>query len=223
MTRFLTLAAKARFELMPCFKATLGALTALTFILMSALPNAAGAEGYSIRPGDVLQIEVLEDPTLNRTALVDPTGRISVPQGGTIKASGQSVDAIAAIIAARLAPNFATAPSVFVSLQNIAQSTSGPAAAPATISVFVIGEANKAGRLDLEPGTTVMQIFAEMGGFTKFAATKRIQLRRTDAKSNAESVVTLSYPAIEAGTSTKGNTQLQDGDVLIIPQRKLFE
>ena len=218
MTRLLTLAAKTRFEV------TLGVMAALTFILTSLFPQAAAAEGYSIRPGDVLQIEVLEDPTLNRAALVDPTGRISVPQGGTIKASGLSVDAIASIIAERLASNFAAPPSVFVSLQNIAQSAaSGPAAAPATISVFVIGEANKAGRLDLEPGTTVMQMFAEMGGFTKFAATKRIQLRRTDSKSKAETVFTFSYPAIEAGTSTNGNTRLQDGDVLIVPQRKLFE
>jgi polysaccharide export outer membrane protein len=217
MTRLLTLAAKAR-----CAMA-FAALTALTFILMSTYSSQASAEGYKVRAGDVLQIEVLEDPTLNRAALVDPAGRISVPQGGTIKASGLSVDAIASIISESLASNFAAPPSVFVSLQNIAQSTSSAASTPATISVFVIGEANKAGRLDLEPGTTVMQIFAEMGGFTKFAATKRIQLRRTDAKTNAETVVTLSYPAIEAGTSTKGNTQLQDGDVLIIPQRKLFE
>lgn len=218
MTRLLTLAAKTRFEF------ALGALAALTFILMSTLSSPASAEGYKVRAGDVLQIEVLEDPTLNRAALVDPAGRISVPQGGTIKASGLSVDAIASIIAERLASNFAAPPSVFVSLQNIAQSAaSGPAAAPATISVFVIGEANKAGRLDLEPGTTVMQMFAEMGGFTKFAATKRIQLRRTDGKSKAETVFTFSYPAIEAGTSTNGNTTLQDGDVLIVPQRKLFE
>jgi hypothetical protein len=36
-------------------------------------------------------------------------------------------------------------------------------------------------------------------------------------------VVNLNYDAIEAGTSTNGNTTLKAGDVIVIPQRKLFE
>jgi polysaccharide export outer membrane protein len=185
--------------------------------------SPASAEGYGIQAGDVLKIEVLEDPSLNRSVLVDPTGRISVPQGGTLQAAGQSVESISATISKRLAANFAAAPSVFVSLERVADRVDAGAAAANTISIFVIGEAGKTGKLELEAGTTVLQMFAEMGGFSKFAATKRIQLRRTDAKTKAETVSTLNYPAIEAGTSTNGATTMQDGDVVIIPQRKLFE
>jgi polysaccharide export outer membrane protein len=65
-------------------------------------------------------------------------------------------------------------------------------------------------------------MFAIMGGFTKFAAIKRVQLRRADA-SGSEQVYFLNYPAIEAGEISGGRATLADGDVIVVPQRRLFE
>lgn len=198
---------------------TLVALLANLMLLTLGLGSAALAEGYQVRPGDVLKIEVLEDPTLNRSVLVAPDGRIAMPMAGTLKASGLSVDSVAANIATAITPNFAGKPSVFVSLERLAERTGGGggAAKPATIDVYVMGEAGKPGRHEMSPGSTVLQLFAEMGGFGKFAATKRIQLRR-----GADNFK-LNYDQIEAGTSNAGDTTLKDGDVIVIPQRKLFE
>ncbi len=91
------------------------------------------------------------------------------------------------------------------------------------IGVYVVGEANKSGLIEVAPNTTVLQMFAVMGGFTKFAATKRIQLRRTDPASRTEKVYRLNYRAIEAGTDRNGLATLMDGDVIVVPQRRLFE
>jgi polysaccharide biosynthesis/export protein len=44
-------------------------------LAFSALQASAQEGGYLIRPGDVLRIEVLEDPGLNRSVLVAPDGR----------------------------------------------------------------------------------------------------------------------------------------------------
>ncbi len=196
------------------------ALLANLMLLTLGLGSAALAEGYQLRPGDVLKIEVLEDPTLNRSVLVAPDGRIAMPMAGTLKAAGLSVDSVAANIAAAITPNFAGKPSVFVSLERLAERTGGGggvAAQPATIDVYVMGEAAKSGKHAMSPGSTVLQLFAEMGGFGKFAATKRIQLRR------GADTFKLNYDQIEAGTSNAGDTTLKDGDVIVIPQRKLFE
>ena len=54
----------------------------LAGFLLSAAP-ALAQDGYLIRAGDILQIEVLEDPSLNRQALVAPDGRITMPLAGT--------------------------------------------------------------------------------------------------------------------------------------------
>ena len=87
------------------------------------LAPAAEAQGYNIRPGDVLRIEVIEDPTLNRSVLVPPdgkhhraAGRIGAGRRARGRAQVQSRSR-----ARLLAPNFAAAPSVFVSIEQIAQ------------------------------------------------------------------------------------------------------
>lgn len=203
-------------------KTAILALISLLLGLMASLSPAL-AQGYQVRPGDTLTLEIVEDPTLNRTLLVAPDGRVSLPQAGTLKVSGLSVDAIGVAIAGKLAGSFAAAPTVSVSLQQLAQRVPGVAAAAATTDIYVLGEANKLGKLGLAPRTTLLQAFAEMGGFTKFAATKRIQLRRTDPKTGAPVIYTVDYQAIEAGQSTQGGITLRDGDVIVVPQRRLFE
>lgn len=183
---------------------------------------AAGAvvaqDGYSIRAGDTLRIEVLQDPGLNRTVLVSPDGRVTFPLAGGLPAAGRTLEEVQADLAERLAPNFAAPPNVFVALESLAQPRAATGdKAVATIDVFVVGEAEGPGKLEVKPGTTVLQAFALMGGFTPFAATKRIQLRR-DGKTYG-----LNYDAIERGSSASGTTVLRDGDVILVPQRRLFE
>ena len=94
---------------------------------------------------------------------------------------------------------------------------------PELISVFVLGEVNSPGRVELEPGATLLQAFAAMGGFSNFAATKRVQLRRTDRKTGIESVTTLNYDAMSKGLTTNATLKLHDGDVILVPTRRLFE
>ena len=194
--------------------------TWLLSILM-LLPVAAAAQGYRISPGDVLRIEVIEDEALNRSVLVDPQGRISFPLAGTILVQGKTVTAVQSTLVANLTPNFAAPPSVFVALEQLAPEREP--VEPELISVFVLGEVNSPGRVELEPGATLLQAFAAMGGFSNFAATKRVQLRRTDRKTGIESVTTLNYDAMSKGLTTNATLKLHDGDVILVPTRRLVE
>ena len=193
----------------------LGALVALMapFAFQPALAQSAG---YRIQPGDELAITVLEDDPLNRTALVLPDGQISVPLAGTIRASGQSVDAVEKIIADRLASNFAVRPSVFVSVVQVAEE--GP-----TFPIFVMGQVENAGKIEVESGTTLLQAVALAGGPARFAATKRIQLRRMDPATGQEKLYLFNYKALERGGSIQSMITLREGDVIIVPERRLFE
>ncbi len=194
----------------------------LSAVLMSVLSitGASAQDTYKVRPGDTIRIEVLEDGNLNRDALVRPDGQISLPLAGSVRAGGRTLAEIQAELAAKLAGSFATPPNVFVTIGTLAERTTGTGVAR-TIAVYVIGESGAQGKVDVKPRTTLLQLFAQMGGFGPFAATKRIQLRRT-AKDGSETVYNFNYDSILAGGSG-GTTRLQDGDVLIIPQRRLFE
>ncbi len=188
-------------------------VTGLTFV-----SGAQAQDSYRVQRGDVVRIEVLEDASLNRDALVLPDGRISLPLAGNIPAAGRSIEDIQAEITNRLSPNFAAPPSVFVTLNQLAPPAvaSAPVAAN-LVSVFLMGEAANPGRIEVEPGSTLLQVLAEAGGFSPFAAKKRIQLRR------AGQVYSFDYTAIERAGGTGFDTTVSEGDVIVIPTRRLFE
>jgi polysaccharide biosynthesis/export protein len=194
--------------------ALLAALATLSF-----LSYPVHAQDYRLQSGDTVQIEVLEDASLNRTAIVLPDGQISLPLAGSVRAAGRTLSQVQAEIVDRLAPSFATAPSVFVTLSALAVPVDRP---ERTIDIYIVGAANTPGRVEVPPGSTLLQAIAAAGGLSPFAATKRLQLRRVD-KSGTEQVYTINYYAIERGASNQGATRLTDGDVIVVPQRRLFE
>jgi polysaccharide export outer membrane protein len=208
--------------------------TLLGLILAVILVPAAWAQSsYRLQAGDVLQMEVLEDPSLNRSLLVLPDGSVSLPLVGAVSAKGQTVDAMRSTIASALASKFAAPPTIFLSVGQlnptttaVAQAAAGLAASNVTtagmVSVFALGEVNKQGRVDVEPGETLLQFLAESGGLTKFAATKRIQLRRANKKTGQETVYHFNYKAVQQGASAPVIV-LREGDVIVVPERKLFE
>ena len=190
-------------------------LLAVLAVLLAAPMAVAQSAGYRIQPGDQLAITVLEDDTLNRQLLVLPDGRISVPLAGSIQASGRSVDTVESAIADRLASNFAVRPSVFVSVVEISEEGE-------TFPIYVLGQVATPGLVEVEPGTTLLQAVALAGGLDRFAATKRIQLRRTDP-TGQERLFLFNFKAVERGGAIQSMITLREGDVLIVPERRLFE
>jgi polysaccharide biosynthesis/export protein len=191
----------------------------IAFALMLASlvsPAFAQSSGYRIQPGDSLTVTVLEDDTLNRQVLVLPDGRISVPLAGTITAGGQTVDSVEKVIADRLSSNFAVRPSVFVSVVAVDENAG-------EFPVFVLGQVANPGEVQVEPGTTLLQAIALSGGLDRFAASKRIQLRRTDPATHQERLFLFNYNAVENGGAVQSMITLHEGDVIIVPERHLFE
>jgi polysaccharide export outer membrane protein len=186
-----------------------------------AVPAAfAQSAGYRIQPGDTLAVSVLEDDSLNRQVLVLPDGRISVPLAGSVTAAGQTVEAVERAVADRLASNFAVRPSVFVSVVSLAQ---GEAAAIDSFPIYVLGRVGSPGVREVRPGTTLLQAVALAGGLDRFAATRRIQLRRTDPQTGQERLFLFDYRAVERGGAIESMITMREGDVIVVPERRLFE
>ncbi|WP_207101597.1 polysaccharide biosynthesis/export family protein [Paracoccus shandongensis] len=196
----------------------------LRFILAAllALPlsfaHGALAQEYRIQTGDRLMIEVLEDATLNRTVAVLPGGTINFPYAGSIRVAGKSPTAVSNSISQALAGVLASPPTVFV--------TAMPLEAPVTeaeedvVNIYIMGEASAPGPKAVLPGTTFLQALSQAGGLTPFAATKRIQLRRASVPGQ---VITVNYAAIMRGAGMNLDPVLAEGDVIIVPERGLFE
>ncbi|KPP83966.1 MAG: polysaccharide export outer membrane protein [Rhodobacteraceae bacterium HLUCCA08] len=195
--------------------------------LVTIATTASAQSEYQVRAGDVLVIEVLEDAALNRSLVVLPDGRISFPFAGSLRVSGRTVGEVEQSITSAIASNFAAEPNVFVSVQPAEREPApvvqaAPAAAP-TVDIYFLGEVNNPGLKEVAPGTTFLQAIAQSGGMTRFAATKRVQLRRTDPTTGQQSIYEIDYRAIMDGAQMVRDIELIDGDVILVPERRLFE
>jgi polysaccharide export outer membrane protein len=190
---------------------------AATFVTTEVMAQ----DGYRIRPGDILAVEVVQDPNLNREVLVLPDGSVNFPFAGAVQAGGLTTGQVQAQIAQGIAPNFAVQPTVFVNVRQIGQQAA--TGARRTIDVFFLGEVAGPGLQEVPRGTTLLQGLSLGGGFTNFAATRRIQLRRTNPHTGETSMVTLDYRALSDGGILRNDPVLADGDVILVPERRLFE
>lgn len=199
----------------------------LAFVLsVCAALSAQAQSGYQIRPGDVLAVEVLQDPSLNREVLVLPDGSISFPFAGNLPASGRTTSQVQDLIAQGIAPNFAVVPNVFVTVRQLRPPpllAAGQQPLEPTIDIYVLGEVGNPGLIAVPPGSTFLQALALGNGFTNFAAQRRIQLRRTDPRTGQSSVTVFDYRAISDGAALLNDPVLSDGDVILVPERRLFE
>jgi polysaccharide biosynthesis/export protein len=185
-------------------------------VMLTTAPLAFAQAGYQIQEGDTLAISVLEDETLNSQVLVLPDGRISVPLAGSVQAAGRTVEQVEGTIADRLAGNFAVRPNVFVSVTGVSEEEE-------LLNVYVLGRVGSPGVREVEMGTTLLQAISLGGGFDQFAATNRIQLRRTDPATGQERLYVFNYDAVERGGAIPAMLTLREGDVIIVPERRLFE
>ncbi|WP_417250403.1 polysaccharide biosynthesis/export family protein [Celeribacter sp.] len=190
-------------------------------LLAAFLVVTAGAAhaGYRIQSGDTLKVEVLEDPSLNRSVLVLPDGSIDFPSAGSIKARGKSTADVQGAISERLSQVFAARPTVYVSVVHVKEVLPGDIK-PDLSAIYVMGEVNRPGVIETEDDMTVLQAIAHAGGFTRFAATKRVEVHRIDVQTQSEQVYYFDYKN-KLGIS--GAFLLRAGDVVAVPERRLFE
>jgi polysaccharide export outer membrane protein len=200
---------------------TVRVIAVVVSVLLLAFGSAAAAQGYRVQPGDTVTIEVAQDPSLNRDILVAPDGSISFPPVGQVRAGGRTLEQIAASVAEGLRAGFAGAPTVYASLRALRPP---PVILPdRTVTVYVTGEMNAPGALEVAPDATLLQVIASAGGPTRFAAMNRVQLRRIDARTGAETIYQIDAEELLAGRGDAVSLRIREGDVLVVPERRLFE
>lgn len=195
-------------------------IAVLLACFVALISTTAEARNYQIQPGDVLRVEVLEDPSLNRDVLVAPDGRISIPLAGSVRVKGMTLSQAQRRVTTGLASGFSARPNVLVSLLKLRDPP--PKAETKPLGIYVIGEVKKPGLIEVAHGTTLLQLLSQAGGVTDFAAIKRIQLRR-QATEGHETVYKFNYKDVLDGRSNVGVSKVHDGDVIVVPARRLFE
>ena len=169
----------------------------------SAAPTRPGATpaDYRLGPGDKLRVEVYKDAQLSQSLQVRPDGKVTLPLVGDLQASGLTPLELRDRITESLR-EYVTNPVVTV----IVVETIAPL-------VYVMGEVNNPGSIELHGPLTALQALAMAGGFKDFANTKNIKvMRRTN-----RGVQTIAFNYRDALRGEGTPMMLQPGDTVIVP------
>ena len=186
------------------------------FLFFGCLLTNATAQ-QTLRPGDAISISVWQDPKLDRVVVIGPDGYIGFPLLGQIKVSGLTPTGVADLLKQRLQKNYTGDLDVTVALaapNREAEDELKPRA-------YITGEVLRPGPVLLKPPLDLMQALALAGGLSPFAARHRIQLHRKVR--GVDSIFVFDYNAFESGRIATDNISLQGGDIIIVPERGLFE
>ncbi len=187
------------------------------FCLCFCIP---GANAQALKSGDSLSISVLQDSKLDRTVVIDPSGQIAFPLAGHIRARGLTPEGLEKILKAKLKDNYKDDNlDVTVAVANSPKDIPEDDLKP---KIFITGEVSRPGSYVVRQPTTLMQAIALAGGIGPFAAKQRIQVRRRSAGGD-ETIFMFNYKAYEAGADLEGNIKLRAGDVIMVPERGLFD
>jgi polysaccharide export outer membrane protein len=177
--------------------------------LGGAAPKPSPTNGvpheYTIGSGDVLEILVWKNAELSRTVTVRPDGKISLPLINDVQAAGLTPMQLRDQVAQEL-KKFKEIPEVSVIVTDAKSRVA-----------YLMGQVVRPGIYPLGPDATVIQMISQAGGFTPFADRNSIVVIRRGNSAAKEQRIEVSYKAILAGQSKKGDITLQAGDTIVVP------
>jgi polysaccharide export outer membrane protein len=168
----------------------------------SGQPMSVAGPAYLIGADDMLLISVWKEPDLTATLPVRPDGNISLPLLNDVAAAGLSPTQLAASITEKL-KKFVADPRVTVVVTQINSQ-----------KIFVMGEVQHTGAIQLLPNMTVLQALAD-AGFTQFANTKGIYVLR--AENGHQQKIPVNYKRLLKGQAIDQNIMLKPGDTIVVP------
>src|SRR5688572_5486993 len=178
-------------------------LSAAAYIAVVASVHAQATAGYTVKPGDTLEIAVWKEPDLQRTVLVRPDGQFSFPLVGEVDARGKTVPELNKTVSERLT-RFISDAVVTISVQTINGN-----------KIYVLGQVNKPGEFIVNPSVNIMQALSMAGGTTPFAATNDIIVLRGQGK--GQNAMAFRYNDAVRGRSLDTNIELLAGDIVVVP------
>ncbi len=198
----------------------LGVVTALLVGCASnrALPNNEAYAGsrvtkfekppdYSIQPGDELDIKFFFNPEIDQTVIVRPDGQISLPLADDVRAAGLAPSELDALLTQVYARELRK-PMITV----IVKTFTGQ-------RVYVGGEVQKPGVVELTAGMTALQAVFAAQGFLDTAKPKAvIVIRTTNGGIDAPIPIRVNLEESIDGETTLGDIPLQPFDVVFVPK-----
>lgn len=161
-------------------------------------------EPYRIGPGDVLQINVLQQPSLDRELQVRPDGTGVIPTVGEIELAGLTVAAAEQLLTQKLRLYDRNIRDVSVTVIQYN-----------ALRVYVLGAVANPGHYTFDAEPSLWAVLREAGGLSNDANAAAIRVISVTEGGPTTSLVDIS--AFIAGTGAPPATRLRAGDTVVVP------
>jgi polysaccharide biosynthesis/export protein len=158
---------------------------------------------YVIGAEDMLSVSVWKEPDFSSTVPVRPDGKISMPLLGDVEAAGRTPGQLAQELTVRL-KKYIDDPRVTIVVTAINSKR-----------VYILGEVNHPGPMNMLPNMTVLQAISSAGGPTAYANTKKISVLRTEQGKQVK--YSFNYKEVIKGNDQAQNIVLRSGDTIVVP------
>lgn len=184
-------------------------LFSLSFILWTSAAFAQDGVDYPLGPGDVVRIQVFQNPDLMTETRVSETGSITYPLIGNIEVGGLSIAAAEKKIADALKKGgFIKQAQVNIVLLQMRGN-----------QVTVFGQVNRPGRFPLETLSRVSDMLAVAGGATPVGDDFAIVTGLRDGKPFRKLI---DIPALYLGENSDEDIYLAGGDTIYVNRAPVF-
>jgi polysaccharide export outer membrane protein len=188
----------------------------LAFLLLVYLGSAKGAEPYALGPGDVVDIQVGDEPSMSGIFKISEEGTIVYPLLGALKVSGLDVGSLGQTIRERLAKDYIVNPQVAVYVSSYGSS-----------KVSVRGDlVSSPGVFPLRAETTLLSVLTEAGfKATDSDVTIVIRHREAAAEKGQKAAETpprvLNLSNLTSARNSGEPVPLRDGDQIFVVAKKV--
>jgi polysaccharide biosynthesis/export protein len=169
-----------------------------------ALAAEPQVQAYRLHPGDRITVGLFDDPKLlPQEITIAPDGRFSFPLIGEINASGKSVEQVRLEVETKL-KKFIADPSVNLAVVDVKGNVA-----------YVVGQVNKPGFIEMNPGINILQALSIAGGLNPYAKADSIIVVRSAG--GVQTVLNFHYSQVASGKALAQNIELESGDVVVVP------
>lgn len=167
--------------------------------------------GYTLYPGDQIDVVIQSAPELSRTLTIAPDGRISMPMAGSIMAAGRTIPWLEQALRAELAK------------QLVDPTTAITSRAFAPQKIYVGGQVTQQGTYAMSGPIGSLEAIIMAGGFLPSAKTRKVAILRRAPNGGLMMRVIDHKRGLQNVRSYADNMQLRRGDIIFVPRSSLSE
>jgi polysaccharide export outer membrane protein len=186
-------------------------LASVFSLVRASTPAPAQASSdYQLQPGDMVRIQVFQEPDLDRELRVSQEGQIALPMIGQVDVKNKALSAVEKNVRELYDRDYLVNPQVNITVLTYQKR-----------AVNVMGAVNAPQAIEYPPEQTLslLDAISRAGGFNRFADRKKVLLTRTFADGRTEKY-TINADQLIAGTSSERWVLLKD-DVVFVPESVL--